>query len=243
MNVKKLLLLAGLAVTTGLTVKAQTADEIIVKHIEAMGGNANWNKINSIKLSGSASMGGMDMAMSQTTVNDKGMRMDMSMMGINGYTIITPTEGWMYMPVQPGMDKVTPLPADQVKASQGKLKVKSGLLLDKSAISKAEYIGKDTINQVGCYKLKVTDKDGTDQTAYFDATTYYLVRLEVKLKMQDEEQEVALNYSNFQKQPEGIVYPMVLGSSQGDFTIKTIEINKPVDASVFKPADAIDTKK
>jgi len=242
MNIKKLALYAAIALTTGTgIVKAQNADEIISKHIDAMGGMDNWGKINSMKMTGTMSVQGMEIPMSQTIENNKGWRMDMSVMGMNGYTIVTPTEGWMYMPFQPGMDKVTPLPSDQIKQGQEKLNLKNGLLIEKSQISKSEYLGRDTINTVSCYKVKVTDKDGNDQTAYFDATSYYMVRLEMKMKVQDEEQEMALNYSNFQKQPEGVVYPMTLGSVQGDFTIKTIEINKPVDESVFKPAPAAPT--
>ena len=154
-----------------------------------------------MKLTGSASANGMEIGMTQTIVNDKGMRMDMTIMGTTGYTIITPDAGWSYMPIQPGA-KVTPLPPDMIKMYKGKLKIKSNLLVDKSTIAKAEYMGKDTVNTISCYKVKVTDKDGNVQMAFFDAATYYMVHSELKVKVQDEEQEMAMNYSNFQKQPK-----------------------------------------
>lgn len=219
------------------TVKAQTADEIIQKHIDAIGGTANWDKIKSMKKVGSMSMQGMEIGFSLTVVNDKGMRTDISAMGMNGYVILTPKEGWMYMPFQPGMDKVTPMPADQIKAAQSQLNVKADQLLDKSSITKSEYVGKDTVNNIACLKVKITDKDGNEQTAFFDASTYYIVHAERKVKVQDEDQDVAINYSNFQKQPEGIVIPMTVTSpmGQGDITFKSVEINKSVDDSIFKP--------
>jgi hypothetical protein len=247
MNAKKIIFLSVVAITAGTaTLKAQNADEIMKKHIEAMGGTDNWNKINSIKLKGNMSAQGMEIEMTQTTINHKATRMDISLMGQKGYSILTPTEGWAYMPFMPGGDKVTALPAEQVKGQQDQLNVNTGLMMDKSEYSKLEYIGRDTIDNIPCYKVKVTAKDGTAETAFFDATTYYLVREEMTMKLMDQEQEVALNYSNYQKQPEGIVYPMTKKTPQGDLIYKSIEINKPIDESVFKPdqtPSATDTKK
>lgn len=217
-------------------VKAQSADEIIQKHIEAMGGTENWNKITSMKKVGSMSIQGMEIGYNQTVVNGKGMRVDVSAMGTNGYVIVTPKEGWMYMPMQ-GVDKVTPLPPEQLKGAAEKLNVRSGMLVDKSAISKSEYVGKDTINNVPCFKVKVTDNDGNTQTDFFDVATYYIVRTEMITKVQDAEQEVSMTFADFKKQPEGIVIPMTMTSPMGvgDIVVKSVEINKPVSDDAFKP--------
>ena len=42
---------------------------------------------------------------------------------------------------------------------------------------------------------------------------------------------------NYTKFPEGIVFPMSLETGGVPLTIKTVEINKPVDESIFKPGD------
>lgn len=220
---------------TGNRVAAQNADDIIQKHIAAIGGTEKWNGITSLKMVGSMNFGGVELGMTETLVSDKALRMDISAMGMAGFTIITPTEGWMYMPFQPGMDKVMPMPKEQVEASKNKLNMKGAYLTDRSKITTAEYVGRDTVNSAACYKLKITDVDGNSQVAYFDAATYYLVRSEMKVKVQDQEQEIAASFTNFQKLPEGIVVPMTISADQGDVNFKTIEINKPIDESVFKP--------
>ena len=236
MKIIKLTSLALVILVAGFsTVKAQNGEEILTKHITAVGGTAKWNSITSAKMVGSMNMGGMEICITQTILTDKAMRMDISAMGMNGYTIITPTEGWMYMPFQPGMDKVTPIPAEQIKASQDKLNMKGGYLVDRSKLKTVEYVGKDTMNTVPCYKIKVVDNDGNEQVAYIDMATYYLVRSELKVKVQDEDHEVAASYSNFQKLPEGIVMPMTVSAEQGDITFKTVELNKPIDEKIFKP--------
>jgi outer membrane lipoprotein-sorting protein len=234
-----LLAVAVLSATTTSSTFAQSGDEIIAKHIEAIGGEKNWNKITSLKQTGAMSVQGMEIATSRTTVDKKGMRMDLSVMGMDCYVILTSKEGWMYMPIQPGMDKVTPIPEDQIKQSQGRLNIKHSLLADKSQITAAKYLGTDTMDNVPCFKVAVSDKDGNDQTAYFDVSNYYLVRSEVKVKTKDEEQELAMTFSNFQKLPEGIVIPMTENNPQmgGDIVYKTVEVNKPVSDDVFKPTE------
>jgi hypothetical protein len=221
---------------------AQNGAEIIDRHIAAMGGIDNWNKIKTMVITSSAKTPTNDITLVQTISAGKGMRMDIRYMGISGYTIVTPTDGWVYTPFGQGMDRVTKMQPSEVKASQEKLDVKNGLLLDKSIIAKAEYIGSDSVNTMLCYKVKVTDKAGNVQTAFFDAATYYMVRVEVKIRSADMDQDIFINYSNFEKQSLGIVYPMALSSQEGDFTVKAVELNKPVDENIFKPNPA-DLKK
>ena len=53
MKTRKLLFTVVLLLSSIATVHAQTADEIINKHIEAIGGKEAWKKVNSLKLTGS----------------------------------------------------------------------------------------------------------------------------------------------------------------------------------------------
>ncbi|GAA4467484.1 hypothetical protein GCM10023093_23500 [Nemorincola caseinilytica] len=218
---------------------AQTGDEIITKHIDAIGGEKNWNNVKSMKMIGSTSIQGMEVGMDITIVDQKAMRTNISLMGMEGYVIMTDKEGWMYMPMQPGMDKVTPMPEEQVKSAKGNFSIKSAVMADRTKIAKATYSGKDTLDGVACHKVLVADKEGNEQTAYFDMSTYYLVRAERKVKQKEEEQEVAISYSNFQKQPEGVVIAMTQSNPMlgGDITFKKVEINKPIPADYFQPSE------
>lgn len=217
------------------TTNAQTADEIIQKHIDAVGGSKNWDKVKTIKLVGGMNMGGQEIGMSQTVANGKGIRMDISFNGQNGYTIVTPNKGWSFMPFM-GQTTVQELPTDQLKDEIEKLNVKYFAQADKSFFPKSELLGKDTINKVACYKIKVTEKDGGESTCYFDANTHFLIREEKKVKVQDEEQVMGIDFSNYQKQKEGISIPMTMSpAGQGEITFKSVEINKAIDDKIFAP--------
>lgn len=233
----KLLTLAVTMLFAGFTsVKAQTADEIINKHIAAIGGLDNWKKITSVKMVGSVNAGGTEIPSTVTKVDGKGFRMEFSFSGMNNYMIITPKAGWMYFPVQ-GQTKPEAIPDEMIKESQTDLDIQGSLIDYKAKGNKVTYLGKDDVEGTECHKLKVTHSDGKEETVYIDAANYYHIRSVEKIKANGKEVEQTSNFSNFQKLPEGIVFPMTIESGNGPFAIKSIEINKPVDESIFKPTE------
>ncbi len=84
----------------------------------------------------------------------------------------------------------------------------------------------------------MTHPDGKEETMYIDATNYYHIRSIEKTNVNGKEMEMTINYSNYQKLPEGIVFPMTMDQGMGPMTVKSVEINKPVDESIFKPVAA-----
>lgn len=218
------------------TVKAQTADEIVKKHLDATGGIANWKKINTMKMVGSVNVQGQKIDMVFTTVNGKGARQDINIGGMANYSILTPTAGWQYYPVG-GQTKPEAMTAEDVKQGQDELDIQGPLVDYQAKGNKVEYLGKDDVEGTECYKLKVTFKTGKEETMYLDASNYYQIRSVTKANVNGKEVEQTINYSNYQKLPEGIMYPMTVGSEQGAVTFTSVEVNKPVDESIFKPSN------
>ena len=220
-----------------ITAKAQTADEIIKKHVDAVGGAANWKKVTSIKLTGSMNAGGVELPVTVTTLDKKGYRMEFSMNGIANYTVLTPTSGWMYFPTQ-GQTKPEAMPNEMIKDQEDQMDASMDPLIDYQAKgNKVDYLGKDEAEGTECYKLKVTLKNGKEETEYLDLNTYYTIRSVEKSKANGQETEEVSTMGNYTKFPEGIVFPMSLETGGVPLTIKTVEINKPVDESIFKPGD------
>ncbi len=235
MSTFKITILAALLLCGATITKAQTADEIMERHITAIGGVDNWNKIKTLKMVGGLSQGGMDISITQTIAMGKAARTDISVMGMSGFQIVTTNEGWMYMPFM-GAAKLDTMKPDMVKAMQKQLDVKGIQMLDyKTNGTKTEYTGKDTINKAACYKVKFTDKEGNESVSYFECATYYLVRSESKIKQNDQEQEVAVQYDNYKKLDEGIVMPMSVTAQGAEIIFKSIDVNKPVDDAIFIP--------
>jgi hypothetical protein len=233
MKTQRVILAIVFAFLSVATLHAQTVDEIIGKHIDAIGGKDAWKKINSIKMTGSVTMQGTDISITMTAVNGKGTRMDITLGGMNGYSFVTPTEGWMFMPFN-GQQKPEALTADQIKDSQEELDTQGELIDYKLKGHTVELLGKEDVEGTECWKVKVTLKSGKVKTDFFDPTSFYLLREVSKQKADGQEHEQTANFSNFQKLPEGITVPMTIGSGMGDMVIKKIEINTKVDESIFK---------
>jgi outer membrane lipoprotein-sorting protein len=215
---------------------AQTADEIIQKHIDAIGGIDNWKKINSIKIIGTSNAGGTEIPITLIKQQGKGFKVEYTVNGMTGYSIITDKTGWSYNPFG-GQTKAEVIPDETIKQSQDALDIGGPLIDYKAKGNKITYLGKDDVEGTECYKIKVTFTNGKEQTIYIDAVTYYHIRTVDKIKANDKEMEQTSNYGNFQKLPEGIVYAMSIDNGGGPVTIKSIEINKPIDENVFKPAE------
>lgn len=233
---KKLLLLFAAGITLCVpAAKAQTAEEIVNKYVQAVGGEAAWKKVNSITAKGSIAAPAATVDMTLITLNGKGFRTDYSVMGMSGYQIITPTAGWYLNPGEES-DKPQPIPEEMVKASVDQLDAQGALIDYKMKGHKVEYLGKETIDGKECHKLKLNYKSGKEETWFITADKYELAATEGTLKGSSEEQKSRTTYTDFKTLPEGIVYPMTIKTERGDIKLSTVEINKPVDEKIFAPA-------
>jgi len=229
------LLLTGIAIA-GATAfaRAQTVDEIVSKHVEAIGGKTAWDKVTNTRMEGMVNVQGTDVNITLTKQKGKGMRQDIAVMGMTGFQIITPTNGWSYMPFQ-GQSEVDSLASTDVQKMQDALEIGDPLMDYKQKGYTAELAGKETINGSEASKIVITKKDGTKQTVFVDNKTNYIVRMISIQSMNGQDQEVTNDFSNYQKLPEGIVVPMTIGLPFGELAISKVEVNKTLDENLFKP--------
>lgn len=218
-----------------VTTFGQNLDEIVKKHIEAIGGKDNWAKVKSIKTSGTMKAQGAEIKITIQQIDKKASRQDIAVMGMNGYNILTTTEGWNFMPFQ-GQTKPEPITPDDVKKSQDGLNLMPEFLTYKELGKKLEYLGKDDVDGTECFKLKMTDKENKETTFYIDPSTYYIIKQSSKVTMNGKEMEDASVMSNYKKQECGIVYPFSIVSGWGEMEVTALEINPKIDESIFKVA-------
>jgi hypothetical protein len=230
-----LLLTAAVAIATSVSAVAQTADEIVQKHIAAIGGADAWRKVNTMKMTGAMKMGGMEIPVVMTMEHNKGMRFDMTAMGMENYMIVTPSAGWVFFPVQ-GQPKPEPMTAEQVKQMSEQLDIQNDLLDYTTKGHTVELQGKEDIEGTECFKLRMKKKGGTETVYFIDPSNYYIVREVEKATVDGKEMEEANNFSNYQKLDGGVIMPMTMEGGMGPMTFTAIEINKPVDAKIFEPS-------
>src|SRR6187401_648105 len=109
-NLRSILALVTLSLMSS-ALFSQTTDEIVKKHIEAIGGKDNWAKVKSMQTEMTMKANGAEIKVTIFQVDKKAMRQNIALMGMEGYSILTNTEGWSYMPFQ-GQTKPEPMTAD-----------------------------------------------------------------------------------------------------------------------------------
>ncbi len=231
---KKFISLVTLSLSLVLPAFSQTADEIIEKHLAAIGGKEKLLQLNTMITEGSLSVQGMDIPIKISQEHNKGLRVEIAVMGMTGYIINTTTEGWTYLPFQ-GQAAPEAMPAEVVKESADQLDLQSPLLNYKEKGHTVEFIGKEDFEGTECFKLKVLYKGGAEATMFFDPSSYNMIRQITKTKSTGQEATQDQTFSNFTKQ-EGYVFPFSLtGMGPGGIvTVTKIEFNKTLDESLFK---------
>ncbi len=229
----KRILLFSFLLTATIFASAQTVDEIISKHLDAIGGVEAWRKVTSIRQEGNMMVQGAEVKVVRTVLHNKGSRQDISLAGMNGYSIITPVAGWNFMPFQ-GQMQPEPLTEEDIKEGQPELDAQDELIDYKEKGSSVELVGKDDVEGTECFKLILTFKSGKTQTLFIDPTSFYIIRQVAKQKANGQEMEVITSFSNYQKLPEGIFVAMSMTLPFGELNMNKVEINKPVDEAIFQ---------
>ena len=221
---------------------AQTVDDVIAKHTEAMGGKEKLASLKSIYMETvSVMQNGNEATAKLWKVNNQLMRREFNF-GMGTVTMVmTDKEGWSSNPRSGG--KFEALPPEVVQSQQSELDC-AGPLVDYAAKGhKAELIGKEAVNGNNCHVVKLTLKSGRDITYYIDEKTYYILRSKTKGGGMrrgagaNPDAETVIEYSDYRKTDDGYIFPFTtnivgMGASTN---VEKIEVNKPVDAKLYKP--------
>jgi hypothetical protein len=218
-----------------LSLQAQTVDEVITKHIDAIGGKENWLKVSSFKMEANISVQGMEIPVNIFQVHNKAQKQEYTVMNMTGYTILTADAGWNFNPMM-GQSKPEPMTKDDVEKGKESLDIQGDLLDYSAKGSKAELMGKEDVDGTECFKLKLTRKSGNEFVYFIDPSNYYIIRAVSKVKANGQEVEQKINFSNYKKLPEGIVVPLTMENSgiPAPINVKKVEVNVPIDDAVFK---------
>jgi hypothetical protein len=145
------LAIAGLFITSFSF--AQTADEVINKHIEAIGGKENWKKITSMRSEATLSTQGIEIPVIISQVHNKAVKQEFTVMGMSGYSIISVDGGWNFNPMA-GQEKPEPMTQDELNIGKEQLDLQGEMLDYKEKGHSVELQGNEDIDGVSCFKLK-----------------------------------------------------------------------------------------
>ena len=232
-----------------LSAQAQTADQIVAKHLQALGGTAALKNIKTMRITGKM-IAGQDMEMPMTIEIKKPsmMRMEVNAMGQSMIQVLNGKDSWMVNPMM-GSTEPTPMPAEMIEQSEGQAAQYEGILVNyKERGATLELKGKEKQDGADVYQLKLVEKKGQENTLFLDANSYLVSKTISKAKIQGMDVTVTIKMSDY-KVVSGLKFAhtldivmdgMPMGNSQ--MLLEKIEVNVPVDEGRFqmpkKPAPA-----
>ncbi len=229
---KKLCLFFSFILFSASVFYAQSVDEIVDKHLEAMGGKDKLKSLTTVMMEGKVSAQGMEIPMNTMISNKKGFRLEFSVMGMDAWIIMRPDSGWTFMPFQ-GQTSPEAIPEDQLKEGVDKLDLSSELCDFKEKGHTVEYLGLDDVEGTECHKLKCVTKNGKLSYYFLDPESYYIVKSISKERAGGREFNAETKFSNYKKVEGGFIFPHTIESMNGPVEMIKITVNKPIPDSKF----------
>jgi hypothetical protein len=237
MKINKSVTLVAIVLFIAVSASAQTADEIIGKYVQAIGGKDMLAKIKSVYTEGSMEVMGMQIIVKSTILNGTGMRQDMEVSGSTITNCINDKGGWTINPMT-GSSSAEAMPEAQYKSGRDEIVVGAPFTNYAEKGYKVELVGNEPVGDVTAFKVKMSTPDNTSSMYFFDPKTFYLIKTVQQTDMQGQTVENVITFSDF-RQVEGYTLPYKISTDMagGQFsmamTVTKVELNKPVDEAIF----------
>lgn len=234
---KSLLIILSLACFPCKKGIAQDAQELIRKHIEAVGGEKNWDKIKTVKVEGVVEMEGMQINTTKHVIKGKAWRNDMVFEGKTQsfknnkfFVTILNNQGWKYLPDSKD-DKPEVLLPVEVSLYKEDMDFEDPFIHYQDKGTKISYFSKENILNEDYYKLAFTYASGKQEYVYLREKDMMIA----KRVLYNSDAEDMKEYNYYEKQTGGIVYPKQIQTGIGVIHIKTIQLNPVIEEKLFQP--------
>lgn len=230
-------LVFSLAFLFSVQASAQTVDELIKKNLDAKGGVQKVKAIKSVKITAKIIQQGLEIPLVIQQKRPHMMRADVTFQGKSQSMAYDGESGWKADPFQgsPDPEKIA---GDDLKEAEEQSDIDGPLVDYKEKGHKVELVGKEDMEGTPVYHLKLTLKNGDVRNVYIDAENYLELKVNSKRKTPGGEIEVDQFVGNY-KPVNGMLFAFsietkIKGQTANQIAIEKIEIDPPIDDSVFK---------
>ena len=234
---RELVVICAAFAVAPLSLGAQTVDEVIAKNIQAEGGMARLESVQTLRTSGKMTIGSFDVRFVQENKRPDKVREEAIIQGMSQVQAYDGATGWQVNPFEGRRDPEL-LSADDSKSLQVDADIDGPLVNYREKGHKAELVGHDSVEGTDCYKIKLTLKNGDVRYYYLDTDSLLPIKLETQTSIRGSIQENETYYGDYEE-VNGIYYPFAYESGQKGstdrvkFTVEKIEQNVPLDDSLF----------
>lgn len=234
--------LASLALAALLTASpaaAQSLDEILDRHFQALGGRDKLAAVQSARITGRQQFGPQEAPFTLYWKRPDKVRFEVVLQGMTGVQAYDGAEAWMVMPFL-GKNDPEAMTGDDLEQIRQQADMIEGPLFNwKEKGHQVELVGKEPLEGTDAWKLKLTRKGGEVSWIWLDAEAMLEIKTETRRKRGDKEFDIESSLGDY-KEVGGIVFVHSIeqrqkGTEQGaTITIDAIELGVEIDDSQFK---------
>src|SRR6266446_3512454 len=215
---------------------AQSADSLIAKYIQASGGLARIQALQTLRRTGKfTGNGGFEAVVVQENKRPDSVREELSLQGMTGITAYDGRNGWKIEPWQGKRDPES-LGEEEMHGILDDADFDGPLVNYQAKGNRVEYQGTEPIEGSDAYKLKVTRPNGDVSFYYLDSEYYVPIRINTQRMIRGAPQESENSLGDY-KQVNGVYLPFsyesgAKGSSSTDrskISYDKMEPNVPLD--------------
>src|SRR5262245_45241040 len=228
--------------------RAQTADDVIEKHLAAIGGREALGKITSRTMTGTIALstpagevtGSIQVFNKAPNKARSVIKVDLSQFGVGELTVDQRFDGMVgyVLDSMNGNRDVTGSQLDNMRNNA----FPTPLLTYKTSGAKVELLGKEKVGDREAFVVQLTPKTGSPSKQFFDAETYMLLKTltTVNIPQVGQDVEQVGEFADY-RAVDGVKVPHTVKSMNPiqsfTITVTSVEHNKPIDdASFVKPA-------
>lgn len=218
---------------------AQNVDDIIAKHVKAMGGAQKLTNFKSVRIMATASVMNMEMPVTTIIVQDQAFRAETTVQGQKVIQVVNGKSGWMTNPMIQGENKTMALPEETAQTLLNQTDL-TGLFNYKGKGHTITLDGEEDLEGAKVYKVGVVFKNGVKQVNYISKDTFYILKVTSEATVSNQVVKSESLQSNF-KQIDGITFPFnvkvttsAMPNMVMDTKVESIEVNPKIDNIIFE---------
>ena len=234
-------LILFLVVAAQLRAQDLSVEQIIAKAIEAIGGQANLAKVDSIELKARIRFGQGEFGPLRVVAKRPSLfRMEMTIGPDHVTQAYDGAIGWQAVTGEHKQDPVVLTGESLAHLIDQAANAIGGPLIDlEKRHNEVSLAGREPVNGVDCYKLKVTLGTGDTMDVFLDPTTFQTVQEELPMRLEGRSSTIQESVGNYRKFGSILMACLFVTHEKGGedgqrMEIDAVEINPKVDASVFK---------
>jgi photosystem II stability/assembly factor-like uncharacterized protein len=205
-------LCAALLLAAPLLAAPPTAEELASRYLEARGGLARLKKLQSVRFTGRAlsGFGGFqqESGWAELIARPGKIRSETTLQGLTQVDAYDGKEGWSMNPFG-GRRDAERSSADELKDSAREADLDTPLADWKAKGSRLEALGTEDVEGTRALRLRITYKDGDEQTYYLDPDFYLPVRVSTTQRIRGVERTSEIDLGTWQ-QVAGVWFPFTL---------------------------------